>query len=171
MALGASTLIGGCSSEPLNHGGDGQVGTLGINLDVAPGVTLNAVTYSITGNGFSKTGSIDTSGSPTISGTIGGIPSGNGYTITLTATSTDGATTFTGSASFNVTAGATTPVTIKLTGVRRTGNGSVSVNGTLNVAPVIDEVTAAPLTAFVGSTVTLAAVGSDVDNGPSPLSY
>ncbi len=83
-----------------------QVGSLGINLDVAPGVTLNSVTYSITGNGFTKTGTIDTSGSPTISGTIGGIPAGNGYTITLTATSTEGDTTFTGSAKFDVTAGA-----------------------------------------------------------------
>ena len=65
-------------------------------------MTLNSVTYTITGNGFTKTGAIDTSGSPTVSGTIGGIPAGKGYTITLTATSVEGNTTFTGSATFDV---------------------------------------------------------------------
>ncbi len=36
---------------------------------------------------------------------------------------------------------------------------------------MIDELTVTPLTVFVGSTVTLTAVGSDPDDGPSPLSY
>ena len=84
-----------------------QIGSLGLNLNAAPGVTINAVTYSITGNGFTKTGTIDVSGAPTISATIGGIPAGKGYTITLTATSAEGNTTFTGSAKFDVTAGGT----------------------------------------------------------------
>src|ERR1044071_9489891 len=78
VALGASTLLDGCSSEPLDRGGREQVGTLGLQLEAAPGVTLSAVSYTITGNGFSKTGTIDTSGAPTISATIGGIPAGNG---------------------------------------------------------------------------------------------
>ena len=118
-------------------------------------MTLNAVTYTITGNGFTKTGAIDTSGSPTISGTIGGIPAGKGYTITLTATSVEGNTTFTGSATFDVTAGATTSVTVRLNGSSKTGNGSVAVNGTINVNPRIDEVTVTPQTVFVGSAIKL----------------
>jgi arylsulfatase B len=169
-ALGVSPLVEGCASEPLAEGTE-QIGTLGVALEVAPNVTLNSVTYSITGNGFSKTGSIDVSGSPVISGTIGGIPAGNGYTITLTATSAEEGTTFTGSASFNVTAGRTTAVTIHLKGSGASGNGNVSVNGTLNVGPVIDEVTVTPLTVYVGSSVTLTGVGRDPDEAPSPLSY
>ena len=98
LALGVGAQFIGCSSEPISNAGDEQSGSIGLNLDAAPGVTLNAVTYTITGNGFTKTGAIDTSGSPTISGTIGGIPAGKGYTITLTATSVEGNTTFTGSA-------------------------------------------------------------------------
>lgn len=171
LALGAAAVVNGCSSEPLSGEGVENTGSLGLALQVGPGVTVNAVTYSITGNGFSKTGSIDVSGASTISGTIGGIPAGNGYTLTLTATSADGGTTFTGSATFNVTAGKTTAVTIRLKGTATTGNGSVTVNGTLNVAPVIDELTVTPLNLNVGSSVTLNGVAKDADSAPSPLSY
>src|SRR6188768_1119934 len=94
LALGVSAPFIACSSEPLSSAGDEQSGTLGLNLDVGPGVTLNAVTYAISGNGFSKTGTIDSSGSSTINGTIGGIPAGKGYNITLTATSAEGSATF-----------------------------------------------------------------------------
>jgi arylsulfatase A-like enzyme len=171
LALGAGVPAMGCSSDPLVNGSDEEVGSLGFNLDVAEGVTLNSVTYTISGNGFTKTGTIDVSGSPAINGTIGGIPAGNGYTITLSATSADGKTTFTGSATFNVTAGGKTSVTIHLRGPGSKGNGSVIVNGTINVGPVIDELTVAPQTVYVGSTIALTAVGSDADDGPSPLTY
>ena len=170
LAVGGSGALEACSSEPVADGA-AQVGTLGVNLTVAPGVTLNTISYTITGNGFSKTGTIDASGAPTISGTIGGIPAGSGYTITLTATSVEDGTTFTGSTKFNVGARGTTSVTVHLKGDGTTGNGSVTVNGTINVGPVIDELTVTPLKVFVGSTVTLSGVGRDPDEGPSPLSY
>ena len=171
VALGVSGPIGGCSREPNSHAEVETVGSIGLSLTAAPGVTLSSVTYTITGSNFTKTGAIDTSGSPTISGTIGGIPAGKGYTITLTAKSDERATTFTGSANFDVTAGATTSVTVRLNGSEKTGNGSVAVNGTINVNPRIDEVTVTPQTVFVGSAIKLLAVGSDPDAGPSPLSY
>src|SRR5690606_38221975 len=98
-------------------------------------------------------GSIDVSDSPTISATIGGIPAGSGYTITLLATSVEDETSFTGSAKFDVTAGHTTPVTVHLKGVGASNNGSVAVNATLNLAPVVDELTVTPQTVFVGSSV------------------
>ena len=172
LALGAfAPLLNACSSEPSSDAGVEQTGSLGLNLQVAQGVTLNAVTYAITGNNFSKNGTIDVSGTSSISGTIGGIPAGKGYTLTLTATSTDGATTFTGSATFDVSAGKITSVTIRLKGTGTTGNGSVSINGTFNVGPVVDELTLTPQSVNVGSTVTLAGVAKDADQGPSPLTY
>jgi arylsulfatase B len=171
LALGVSGPTGGCSKEPAGHGDAETVGSIGLNLTAAPGVTLNSVTYSVTGNGFTKSGPIDTSGSPTVGGTIGGIPAGKGYNITLTAQSVEGGTTFTGSATFDVTAGATTSVTLRLNGSAKTGNGSVAVTATLNVSPRIDEVTVTPQTVFVGSAIKLLAIGSDPDVGPSPLTY
>src|SRR6478609_9328609 len=96
LALGASAPFVACSSQPLGNGGEQEAGSLGLPLQAAQGVTLNSVTYSITGNGFSKSGTIDTSGTPTISGTIGGIPAGKGFTIALSATSLESGTIFSG---------------------------------------------------------------------------
>jgi len=170
--LGVGASFSGCANEASDGGDDGeQVGSLGLDLNVAPGVTINAVTYTISGNGFSKTGSIDVSGAPTINATIGGIPVGAGYTITLTATSTQGNSTFTGSAQFDIVAGGTASVTVSLRGTSASGNGSVSVTGTINVSPVIDEVTISPFTVYVGSSVTLSSLSRDPDQFPSPLTY
>jgi hypothetical protein len=181
LALGAGAPLTGCASD----NGDGEnsnpkpdsVGSLGIKLKVAPGVTLLTVSYSITRNAFSKSGSIDVGDSPTVSGTIGGIPAGNGYTITLSATSVEDETTFTGSANFDVSGGQTTPVTINLTAPSDDDTGGVAVNGNvafegiINLRPRIDELTIAPLTVFVGGEITLEALASDADNGPATLSY
>ncbi|RYZ07417.1 MAG: DUF4976 domain-containing protein [Myxococcales bacterium] len=167
-------FLQGCSSKPLDGESAGDAergGSLGLSLEVADGVTLDVVTYSITGNGFTKTGTIDVSGAPTISGTIGGIPEGEDYTLTLTATSADGSTTFKGSAAFDVTAGKTTAVTIRLKGTVKAGNGSVAVNGSLNVAPVIDELTVTPLTVNVGRAISLRSAARDPDSAPAALTY
>lgn len=171
LALGVGAPLSGCVSEDIGGESTEQVGSLGLQLEVAPGVTLNSVTYTITKGEFTKSGSIDVGDSPTISGTIGGIPAGNGYTITLLATSEEEGTSFTGSATFDVTAGNTTSVTIHLNGTGASNNGSVAVNATLNVGPVIDELTATPHTVFVGGSVKLTGVASDPDEGPSTLSY
>jgi len=171
LLLAASGPLGACARQPSRSVDVEPTGSIGLALTAAPGVTLNAVSYIISGNGFTKTGTIDTSGSPTISGTIGGIPAGKGYTITLTAKSVEGTTTFTGSATFDVTAGATTSVTIRLIGTDKTGNGSVAVTGTVNVSPRIDELTVTPQTVLVGSSISLLSVGTDPDSFPSPLSY
>jgi arylsulfatase B len=171
LALATSAPLGGCSRGPSSHSDVEPVGLISLSLTAAPGVTLNSVTYTITGNSFTKTGAIDTSGSPTISGTIGGIPAGTGYTITLTAESVEGHTTFNGSASFDVTAGATTSVTVHLNGSGKTGNGSVAVTGTINLNPRLDEVTVTPQAVLVGGSIRLSAVGTDPDAWPSPLSY
>ena len=170
LALGALAPVGACSSEPVGDRAK-SLGTLGVKLEAAPGVTLDTVTYTITGNGLSKSGSIDTSGSPVISGTIGGIPTGKNYTITLNATSVESGSSFSGSAKFDVTAGKTTAVTVHLKGAGTRGNGNVAVTGTLNIGPVVEEFTVTPLTAYVGETVTLTGVGSDEDDGPAPLTY
>lgn len=171
VALALGTATGGCAKETSGRTDSDATGSLGFALTAAPGVMLNTVTYSITGNGFTKTGTIDTAQSPVIVGTIGGIPAGKGYTITLNATSADGGITFTGSATFDVAAGSTTSVRVRLNGADKTGNGSVSVVGTVNVNPRLDEVTVTPQTVFVGGSISLSARGVDLDSSPQPLSY
>ena len=110
LAVGA---FQGCSpNRPSRNNGDEAVGSVGLALQLGPGQTLNTVAYTITGpNNFTKTGTLDVSHSNTVSGTIGGIPAGNGYTIALNGTTTNGGTTCLGSAMFNIAAAQTTMVT------------------------------------------------------------
>ena len=87
----ASAWIGGCATDPADSAQPENTGQIGIDLQLAPGLTLDAVSYTITGpSGFSRTGSIDVTNSTTISAIISGIPFGAGYQITLRGTTVDG---------------------------------------------------------------------------------
>ena len=133
---------------------------------------LTSVNYTIVGpNSFSKSGTINVASSSAISAVIGGLPAGNGFTITLSATGTDGATTCGGSATFDVTAHTATAVTVLLDCHQPATTGSVSVNGNLNICPVADGISANPTDIAVGFPVSLALTAHDSDSGPSPLTY
>ena len=143
-----------------------------MNLDLAPGVTTNSVAYTIVGpNGFTLTGTIDVSNSATVSTVIGGIPAGTGYSIATTTTSSDGSLSCAGSASFNVAPRTTTPVTVHLTCHEAVHTGSVQLNGTVNICPVIDAAGASPAAVAVGSSIQLSGTAHDTDSGPAALSY
>jgi acid phosphatase len=151
---------------------NGPTGDIGLALQIAGGATLSSVSYQISGpNGFMRSGSFDVSQSSTISGTIGAIPAGTGFSITLSGTSIDGGTTCGGSASFDVTAGKTTTVPVALDCHEAHRTGSVLVNGSINVCPLVDGVDASPAEAFVGATISLSATAHDSDHGPSALTY
>ncbi|HVW24751.1 MAG TPA: hypothetical protein VHC69_05245 [Polyangiaceae bacterium] len=167
-----ATAATACSSD---HGvaaegaPEGATGKLDVALDIAPGVTLTTVSYSITGpSSFSKTGSFDVTNSTTITATIGPIPAATGYTVTL---STTAGATCSGSANFDITAHQTTPVTVHMSCKVASTNGSVQVNGALNVCPQLDGVQATPSEVLVSGSVGLSATAHDSDNGPSPLTY
>jgi hypothetical protein len=168
------TAFGACSSpspSPSSPAGD-EGGSIAANLDLAPGVTVNSFSYAITGpNGFSKNGVVDISHSATVSALIGPIPAGMGYAITVTATTADGSTTCVGSASFDVSAGNTTLVSLHAICHEPPHTGSVLVNGTLNICPVVDGVSANPADVAVGFPIALALAAHDTDSGPSPLAY
>lgn len=165
------TSLSACGSNSPASASD-RAGEIGLALQLEPGVAINAVSYAISGPGtFSKTGSIDVTNSSMISTVIGAIPAGTGASITLSAKSVDGATQCGGSASFNVTAHTTTAVSVHLTCHEAARTGSVLVNGSLNVCPVIDGVSANPSEVLVGSSVGLTVTAHDTDSGPSPLSY
>ncbi len=170
LAVGA---FQGCSANPPSrNGGNETIGSIGLALQLGPGQTLDAVAYTITGpNNFTKTGALDVSHSTTVSGTIGGIPAGNGYTIALNGTTSNGGTSCLGSAMFNIVAGQTTMVSVHLTCHEAPTTGSVSINGTLNICPQIDSLSASPAEVIVGSSIALTASGHDTDAAPSPLTY
>lgn len=162
-----------CSSTPeatREPAANEDAGVIGLQLSVAGGINFASQSFTIVGpNGFSKSGSIDLSAATQLTATIGGIPAGNGYTITLSGTSTDGSTSCTGSASFNVTARVTSQVIVALQCHQAAKTGSVAVNGSLNVCPVIDELSASPASVNLGASLTLRGAGHDSDAGPNPL--
>jgi hypothetical protein len=167
-----------CSDKSVHTGTDSassdseRSGEVGLALQVQPGVVLNTVSYAITGPGaFSKTGSIDVSNSSTISAVISPVPAGTGASITLSATTSDGATQCAGSASFNVVARTTTAVSVHLTCHEAARTGTLLVNGSLNVCPAIDGVSASPAEVLVGGSVSLNVSAHDTDMAPSPLAY
>jgi len=178
LALGfcGFTALSGIACSPRGTGSavvqnDGT-GSATIALQVPGGLTINTVTYSIAGPaGFSQSGSIDVSHSTTVSTVIGGLPAGDGYSITLNATATDGTSTCLGSGTFKVTAGAVTAISVVLDCHQAPTTGSVSVNGVTNVCPNIDGVSANPAEVLVGGSIALSATAHDADSGPSPLSY
>ena len=168
MLAGVAIALAGCGTSPERS----DAGSVGVALQIAPAISLNTVSYTITGPGaYLRTGAIDVSNSTLVSTTVGGLPVGTGFNITLTATSTDGATSCTGSAPFSVTAKMTTSVTIGLICHQAAITGSVLVNGTINVCAVIDGLSANPAEAQVGGSIAVLAVAHDSDAAPAALTY
>lgn len=176
VALGLSFVAAGCGADPsapeqTNEQIAERPGELALNLQLATGASLNAVSYTITGpSGFSKAGSLDVSHSTKIAGTIGGLPVGNGYSVALSGTAGD-TTSCGGVAAFNIESGKTTPVTVALTCKEPKKTGSLQLNGTLNLCPVLDGLSATPNEVAVGSSVTLSAAAHDSDASPAALAY
>jgi len=158
IALATATSFS-CSQPP--QGGDEDVGTVGFELQVAPGVTINTISWNISGNGVMQSGTVNVQNSNTIRFQVGGVPAGTGYTITLNATTIGAPLTCSGSTMFNVTAGMTTSVSLTLT-CQASGNGSgtVVVSGTTAVCATITGLSVSPLETTVNSTISLSATAT-----------
>jgi hypothetical protein len=137
--------------------------TVGFELEVAPGVSINTVSWTITnaGSGFSRSGSVNVQSSNTLTFQVGAVPTGAGYLISLTANSVDGVFHCAGSSTFSVTAGMTTPVAVTLLCSPGAADaGTVVVTGTTEICASIGGVSAAPLETAVGTTIALSATAS-----------
>jgi len=174
LALSFCLAIVGCGegAPAASQSATEQAGQGSLGLTLTSGATLTSINYTIIGPGsFSKAGAIDVTNSTTISGLIGGIPAGVGYAVTLSASTADASLTCGGSATFNVTARQTTPVSVAVTCKEPPKTGSVLVNGVLNICPVVDGLNITPSELVVGGSVVVSAAAHDADAGPSALSY
>jgi hypothetical protein len=121
----AIALMSGCTNSASDVSGSGPGGTptpiqassgaVTIGLVVPPTFQIGTVNYQISNTGYNRSGALDVSKSGGVSATLGGLPAGAGYTLSLTAVDT--AAKFTGCAGtsqFGVTAGATTPVSVAI---------------------------------------------------------
>jgi hypothetical protein len=174
LVLLAASLgcLASCSSTPtlsIEHAQN--TGTVGLDLDAGPSVTLHVVEYAIVGPDFKKQGSIDVSASASFSAILSGIPSGGLYTITLSALATDGLTQCGGSGVFSVGPNVTTRVAVHLNCHKPPRTGSIGLNGIINVCPTLNSLEARPSETVVGHSIALSASANDEDGRPEPLAY
>lgn len=170
---GMCTALAACSSpsaisqsgDPTSNGdatrpATGDTGTVGVALQVAPGITIDSISYALTGpNGFSQSGPIDVTMSPTVSVLLGGIPAGSGYGIALSGVSIDGSTTCSGaSAPFVVLSNQTTsvPVAVACSGPTPE-SGTIDVSASVSQCPTIDSISINPADVIVGGSLSLIA--------------
>jgi phospholipase C len=147
-----------------------DTGQIGLELQLAPGLTLNTVDYTITGpSSFTRMAAIDVSHSTTVSAVVGGIPFGLGYRVTVRGTATDGRAVCMGAAPFDIDSPAVKSVPLHITCDVQPDTGSVLINGTLNVCPRIGGIDASPAEVIFGGTLSLHATATDLDHAPSPL--
>lgn len=160
--LAVALMATGCAS------GDGPTGSVGIDLVLLNGSSIDEVTWVITRSDMDPmTGTIDTSApGSTASVEVFGLPAGDGYTIEMAAESTDGAVTCSGSAPFEVTEGATTEVHVMLRCERASDDGAVRVIAWVNICAQLTKVVVSPLQTSVGSQIDVHAEAEDHDGDP-----
>jgi len=164
-----SSALSACSQPPPPAGDDGT-GTIGFALQVAPGTTINTISWNITNTApaFTRAGTVNVQNSNTIRFQVGGLPAGAGYTIALTAMTVDGAFSCAGSAGFSVAAGMINPVTLTLTCTANgNGSGTVVIDASTAVCATITSLSVLPLETTVNSSIALAATATAGSPGPS----
>ena len=160
-------LVAACGeSRPITGGGSSGQG-----LQVSPTATVSTATYTISGpNGFASAGTVPVGDSPDVPVTLSHLPVGQGYQLDLSATASDGVIVCTGSTTFDVVDNnATFTLIVHLTCAVPSGNADVQ--GTVNVCPVLEGLSASPLALRLGGISRLSVAAHDSDNGPATLSY
>jgi hypothetical protein len=189
FAMGAASMVA-CTTNSLDAqrptstgptGTAGATGSLGFELQLGSGISVNSVSYTISNPtlpGFSTISSVfDTSASSTISLSIA-LPVGSGYTLTLSAVDSAGDPCLAGPAAFTVVAGQSNAVALTLICQQTIDGGNIgpdvnvgqvtvtadaslqttTFGGTCAAATVLS---AAPATQAVGNLISL--IGSGID--------
>jgi hypothetical protein len=171
MAWASVTTVGCVGLEPPSEEDEG--GQIGVSLELSASAILYYATYTITGpESFSRSVTVNVGDTNRLAALIGNIPPGLGYVIAVSGVATDGVSTCTGtSAPFDVAAGATTMVSLRLECREPTHTGSIQIEGIANFCPVVDIVAASLSQGAVGQAIGLTGSAHDANNAPSPLSF
>jgi secreted PhoX family phosphatase len=148
-----------------SSGGDGNTGSLSLQLELSNGAQIDSVEWVITSPGMDPmSGRIDT-GAPgaTASIEVFGLPPGDDYKIEMTAEGTDEQTACRGDADFSVSAGAATELMVVLRCKTPPRYGAVRVNGELNICAELAKMVVSPLQTSVGNEIDLSAIGEDAE--------
>ncbi len=155
-------LVVGCGVE--NSGGPSGA-SVTIDLELAGGSAIDEVSYVVTGDDMEPMGGVIDTSAPGLTASVElfGISPGQGYLVTMSATSVDGTTTCGGSASFDVMEGAATEVSVFLSCKRPPQFGGVRVNGKLNVCAELVKAVLSPLQTSTAYDINLSAHAVDTE--------
>ena len=148
VAIGGSTMACGVTSDLPPSTGSVDLGFIGVG-----DFDIDRIDYTISGNGITPIqGSISlTDAHATPSAIVGGLPAGQQASCASRATmSMDGKANCYGAASFDVTPGEASNVTITLLCSYPTTVRTIMVNGMTDYCPALSSYAAAPDTGFVG---------------------
>ncbi|HEY2405174.1 MAG TPA: hypothetical protein VGI10_04185 [Polyangiaceae bacterium] len=167
-ALVSTVALSACSSGQDTRSPsvktDEHSGQIGMDLTIGGGVTLASVHYKVTGNGITPIeGDIPVDASGATASLLLRLPAGTGYSVSFTATDVTGKTSCTGTASFDVTAGATNGVTVPLVCGTVTTRGNERFDSTFNTCPEITQLAVAPLAIDAPGKINVSAGATDVD--------
>ena len=164
-AIAALTVFG-CDSQPAEDGPSGSPsGSAVLNLQ-SNDVTIDEVMWEITRDETEPmSGTIDTSApGATASVEVFGLLPGGGYTVTMTATSTDGETTCKGEADFSVFVDQATAVMVTLRCQRPPRFGGGRFFGEFGFCAELTKAVVSPLRTSVGSTIDVSAEAFDEED-------
>ncbi len=165
VAACIASMVSACSSsEPTD------LGNTQLSVTLPDGTELLSVDWEITGDALPspRTGTIDVGDADdTVSAFIGGIPVGSGYTLKLSAVTSDGLACTSEDVGFDIpSAGATTSVSVTLNcgGDDSRNDGNLVIDGTIhvNTCPTVNLVVS-PINVSVGNTMDLEAEAEDAD--------
>jgi hypothetical protein len=167
--LGGAWGVPGCAG---NAGTAESTGTVGMQVTLPDGSHIGTVSYTISGGPTAKSGTFDVSKSNTVTAIIGGLAAGSGYIVSLSSISSAGYPCVGTAGPFTVKANATLPIAVVLTCHAPRRNGSILINGVVDVCPGIDSIDAAPAAVTVGNDVTVSVFASPDQTAVGfPLAY
>jgi hypothetical protein len=171
LIAGALSALGCVGTT--DTGGQGETGSLSVDLVIADGIVINQVVWQITGNDMDMSGDIDVSApGSTASVEVFGLPPGEeDYTVTLTAESANEQVSCRGSADFNVEIGKTTDVMVILNCKLPRRLGAVRVNGEFNICAELIKAVVSPLQTSVGNNIDVSAQAVDQEGDPIAYSW
>jgi alpha-tubulin suppressor-like RCC1 family protein len=152
-------------------------GPIGLALSLAPGVSVSALAWTITGPSGPYSGTVQVGAVPSVEFVTGGIPAGGPYTLTLSGSDSAGEPC-SGSGRFDVAPGVTSEVSLVVSCVLPTdagvpadveiedgGDGGLTYVSTSYNCPAVASVAASPSRAEVGEAVQLEATTTQTPGG------
>lgn len=172
LVLLAASVVA-CNSDQPDLEVVASTGSVGFALSVAD-ATLDMVDYTLSGpNQYLDMGSFSVAGAgKSFSHVLERVPVGMGYQLMLSATTSDARACVGTSSGFGVAPRESVdlPVTLSCEG-RKINVGSVDIDATLNLCPVVLSSMTHLTDATVGTTLSLGLLGADENIQTSPLRY